>query len=116
MGNRSLKKYLYDVQQSIDSIYEYMGDRRDFFEYERNKQLRRAVERELEIIGEAVNHLLALDENIAIDNARRIVDLRNFVIHGYDKVDNVIIWGVISRDLPKLKQQIDKLMEKQTVL
>lgn len=116
MGNRSLKKYLYDVQQSIDSIYEYLGDRRDFFEYERNKQLRRAVERELEIIGEAVNHLLALDENIAIDNARRIVDLRNFVIHGYDKVDNVIIWGVISRDLPKLKQQIDKLMEKQTVL
>ena len=116
MGNRSLKKYLYDVQQSIDSIYEYLGDRRDFFEYERNKQLRRAVERELEIIGEAVNHLLALDENIAIDNARRIVDLRNFVIHGYDKVDNVIIWGVISRDLPKLKQHIDKLMEKQTVL
>ena len=116
MGSKSLKKYLYDVQQSIDSIFEYLGSKRDFFEYEQNKQLRRAVERELEIIGEAVNHLLALDENIAIDNARRIVDLRNFVIHGYDKVDNVIIWGVISRDLPKLKQQIDKLMEKQTVL
>lgn len=108
MGNRSLKKYLYDVQQSIDSIYEYLGNKRDFFEYERNKQLRRAVERELEIIGEAVNHLLALDETIAIDNARRIVDLRNFVIHGYDKVDNVIIWGVISKDLPKLKEQVDK--------
>ena len=60
MGNRSLKKYLYDVQQSIDSIYEYLGEKRDFLEYERNKQLRRAVERELEIIGEAVNHLLAL--------------------------------------------------------
>ena len=116
MGNKSLKKYLYDVQQSIDSIYEYLGEKRDFFEYERNKQLRRAVERELEIIGEAVNHLLSLDENIKIDNARRIVDLRNFVIHGYDKVDNVIIWGVISRDLPKLKQQVDSLMNEQTVL
>ena len=116
MGKRSLKKYLYDIQQSIDSIYEYLGEKRDFFEYERNKQLRRAVERELEIIGEAVNHLLALDENIPIDNARRIVDLRNFVIHGYDKVDNVIIWGVISRDLPKLKQQVDRLMEEQTIL
>ena len=57
MGNRSLKKYLYDIQQSIISIYEYLGEKRDFFEYERNKQLRRAVERELEIIGEAVNHL-----------------------------------------------------------
>jgi len=116
MGNRSLKKYLYDVQQSIVSIYEYLGNKRDFLEYESNKQFRRAVERELEIIGEAVNHLLALDETIAIDNARRIVDLRNFVIHGYDKVDNVIIWGVISRDLPKLKEQVDKLLDEQTIL
>ena len=116
MGNRSLKKYLYDIQLSIDSIYEYLGEKRDFFEYERNKQLRRAVERELEIIGEAVNHLLVLDESIAIDNARRIVDLRNFVIHGYDKVDNVIIWGVINKDLPKLKEQVDKLLGEQTVL
>ena len=116
MGNRSLKKYLYDVQLSIVSIYEYLGNKRDFFEYENNKQLRRAVERELDIIGEAVNHLLALDETIAIDNARRIVDLRNFVIHGYDKVDNVIIWGVISRDPPKLKEQVDKLLDEQTIL
>ena len=116
MGNRSLKKYLYDVQQSIISIYEYLGEKRDFFEYEQNKQLRRAVERELEIIGEAVKHLLELDENICIDNARRIVDLRNFVIHGYDKVDNVIIWGILSKDLPKLKQQVDALMAEQTLL
>lgn len=57
MGKKSVKKYLYDVQQSVDSIFEYLGEKRDFFEYERNKQLRRAVERELEIIGEAVKHL-----------------------------------------------------------
>ena len=116
MANRSLKKYLYDIQLSIDSIYEYLGDKRDFFAYEQNKQLRRAVERELEIIGEAVNHLLDLEPDIAIDNARRIVDLRNFVIHGYDKVDNVIIWGIINRDLPKLKKQVDDLMSQQTIL
>lgn len=116
MGKKSVKKYLYDVQQSVDSIFEYLGEKRDFFEYERNKLLRRAVERELEIIGEAVKHLLELDANIAIDNARRIVDLRNFVIHGYDKVDDVIIWGIISKDLPKLKQQVDELMEEQTIL
>ncbi|MBQ3239377.1 MAG: DUF86 domain-containing protein [Bacteroidaceae bacterium] len=116
MGKKSVKKYLYDVQQSVDSIFEYLGEKRDFFEYERNKLLRRAVERELEIIGEAVKHLLELDENICIDNARRIVDLRNFVIHGYDKVDNVIIWGILSKDLPKLKQQVDALMAEQTLL
>lgn len=116
MGKKSVKKYLYDVQQSVDSIFEYLGEKRDFFEYERNKLLRRAVERELEIIGEAVKHLLELDENICIDNARRIVDLRNFVIHGYDKVDNIIIWGILSKDLPKLKQQVDALMAEQTLL
>lgn len=116
MGQRSLRKYLYDIQQSIDSINEYLGEKRDFFAYEQNKQLRRAVERELEIIGEAVNHLLELDKSIAIDNVRRIVDLRNFVIHGYDKVDNVIIWGVISKDLPKLKEQVDMLMAQTTIL
>lgn len=116
MGHRSVGKYLYDVQQSILSIEEYLGEKRDFLAYQQNKLLRRAVERELEIIGEAVKHLLELDETIAIENARRIVDLRNFVIHGYDKVDDVIIWGVISKDLPKLKIQVDKLLSQITVL
>ena len=50
---RSIQKYLYDIQQSILSIEEYLGEKRDFFAYEQNKLLRRAVERELEIIGEA---------------------------------------------------------------
>lgn len=72
--------------------------------------MRRAVERELEIIGEAVNRILKIDKTINISNSRRIVNLRNYVIHGYDKVDNVIIWGIISRDLPKLKEQIDNLI------
>ena len=48
---RSIQKYLYDIQQSISSIEEYLGEKRDFFAYEQNKLLRRAVERELEIIG-----------------------------------------------------------------
>ena len=116
MGNRSLKKYLYDIQVAIDSILEYLGEERNFFAYEKNKLLRRAVERELEIIGEAMNHLLDLYPELPIDNARRIVDLRNFVIHGYDKVDNVIIWGIVNRDLPKLKEQVDNLMSQQTIL
>lgn len=63
MGHRSLRKYLYDIQQSIDSINEYLGEKRDFFVYEQNKLLRRAVERELEIIGpklkEQVDALMA---------------------------------------------------------
>jgi len=107
-----IEKYLYDIKESIDSIDEYLGDKRDFFEYKRNKLLRRGVERELEIIGEAINRILEIDPNIEISEARRIVDLRNWVIHGYDKVDDTIIWGIISRDLPKLKKQVEKLLAK----
>lgn len=58
MGPRCIQKYLYDIQQSILSIEECLGEKRDFIAYEQNKLLRRAVERELEIIGEASKHLL----------------------------------------------------------
>lgn len=74
--------------------------------------VKRAVERELEIIGEAINRILYIEPDIGISEARRIVDLRNWVIHGYDKVDDVIIWGIISRDIPKLKAQVENMLEK----
>lgn len=108
---RKVLKYLHDIQESINSIYDYLGDKRDFNDYRSNKLLRRGIERELEIIGEATNLILKFDENIDISNSRRIVDLRNWVIHGYDKVDDVIIWGIISRDLPQLREQVDKLID-----
>jgi uncharacterized protein with HEPN domain len=106
-----IKKYLYDIIVSINSIYEYLGKNRDFNYYLENKLLRRAVERELEIIGEASNRIMKLDSEFPIDNARKIVDLRNWVIHGYDKVDDVIIWGILTNHLPKLKEQVENLMK-----
>jgi uncharacterized protein with HEPN domain len=102
--------YLHDIQCSIDSIFEYLGENRNFNIYLSNKLLRRGIERELEIIGEAANRILKIDPSINIDNARKIVNLRNWVIHGYDKVDDVIIWGIVSRQLPVLKEQVDKLL------
>jgi uncharacterized protein with HEPN domain len=74
--------------------------------------LRRGIEREIEIIGEATNRILKIDENIRIENARQIVDARNWVIHGYDKVDDVVIWGIVTIHLPKLKIEIEKLLDK----
>ncbi len=107
---REILKYLLDIQESINSINDYLGDKRDFNHYKSNKLLRRGIEREFEIIGEAINRILKLDGSIDISDSRRIVDLRNWVIHGYDKVDDVIIWGIILRDLPKLESQINKLV------
>ncbi len=108
--------YLHDIQSSINSISEYLGDKKNFNIYLSNKLLRRGIERELEIIGEAANRILRIDSSIQIDNARKIVDLRNWIIHGYDKVDDVIIWGIISRQLPKLKEQVDKLLAENTTI
>ena len=107
-----IEKYLYDIKESIDSIEEYLGYKQNFFEYQKNKLVRRGIERELEIIGEAINRILKLDSDIEISEARRIVDLRNWVIHGYDKVDDVIIWGIISRDIPNVKKQVGRLLGK----
>jgi len=108
---REIKKYLFDIKASIDSINEYLGNERDFFYYQKNKLLRRGIEREIEIIGEAVNCILKIDPDFNITNARQIVDTRNWVIHGYDKVDDVVIWGIISNHLPQLEQEIKKYLE-----
>lgn len=109
--NREAKKYLFDIKTSIESIDEYLGEKRDFFVYQQNKLLRRAVEREIEIIGEAINKLMKISPDLLIENARQIVDTRNWVIHGYDKVDDVVIWGIISNHLPKLYKEVKKYLD-----
>jgi len=107
---REIKMHLYDIKTSIDSIFEFVGKERNFYDYQKNKLVRRAVEREIEIIGEATNRILKIDPEFNLTNARQIVDTRNWVIHNYDKVDDVIIWGIISIHLPQLKMDIDNYL------
>lgn len=102
---------MFDIKTSIDSINEYLGENRDFNAYKTNKLLKRGIEREFEIIGEAASRILKIDSNFPIEDARKIVDLRNWVIHGYDKIDDVIIWGIISKQLPILQKQIEALLK-----
>lgn len=106
-----VKKYLFDIQESILSIEKYLGETRDFKRYLADKMLRRAVEREFEIIGEAMNRIEKLDSTINITSKVQIISMRNRVIHGYDKIDNEIIWGTIIRHLPKLKEEIVVLLQ-----
>lgn len=108
---REIKAYLFDIKTSIDSIYDFLGDTRNFLDYQNNKLLRRGVEREIEIIGEAMNRILKLDPNFKIENARQIVDTRNWVIHCYDKVEDVVMCGIISNHLPKLKIEIESYLK-----
>jgi uncharacterized protein with HEPN domain len=106
-----IRKFLYDINESIESIENYLGEKRDFNIYIADKMLRRAVEREFEIIGEAMNRIEKIDSSIEISSKKQIINMRNRVIHGYDKIDNEIIWGTIVRHLPKLKQEIETLLK-----
>ncbi len=71
--------------------------------------LQDAVERNLITIGEAMNALLKIDRNIKISNARRIVDARNKLTHGYDEIDNTQIWNIIINHIPFLKSEVELL-------
>lgn len=103
-------KYLYDVQTSIQSIKDFTIDIKSFQDFDNNKLVKRAVERELEIIGEAINRLLKMNISIQITNARKIVNLRNWVIHSYDNVDSVIIWAILQKDFPLLEKEVSALL------
>jgi len=108
-----IKTYLFDIKTSIDSINEYLGGNRDFNAYKANKLLKRGIEREFEIIGEAANRILKIDPDFPIEDARKIVDFRNWVTHGYDRVDDVIIWGIVSKQLPILLKQVEYLLQEE---
>ncbi len=110
MKQHDIPKCLHDIISAIDSIEEFLGPRRDFNVYQQSKLLRSGVERQLEIIGEATNRILQTDPEFKLTWARKIVDLRNRVTHGYDMVDNQTIWGVVVKHLPPLKAEVERLL------
>ena len=107
-----IKKNLFDILTCISSIDEHLQGKRDYNLYISNNTIRRAVERELEIIGEAMSRLLNQKPDIEISYARIIVDLRNKVIHAYDAVNNDSIWKIIVKDIPVLKIEVESLLNK----
>ncbi|MBT3243667.1 MAG: DUF86 domain-containing protein [Bacteroidetes bacterium] len=109
MSNEILK-YLHDVREAAESIQNYLGDISDLNIYKSNKMLRRAIEREFEIIGEAMSRINKIDPNIQITSKRQITNMRNRVIHGYDKIDDEIVWGTIVRHIPILLEELKTLM------
>ncbi len=107
---REIKKYLFDILNCIENIEQFMGDKNDFESFKQNLMLQHAVERNLEIIGEAVNNLLKLYPEIKITDARRIVDARNKIIHSYDNIHPEVIWNIIANHLTVLKQEAKILL------
>jgi uncharacterized protein with HEPN domain len=109
--NEKVLKCLYDIKIAIEEIDSFFdGKPKRFDEYFKDILLKRAIERDLEIIGEAINRILKEDTTFPIQNARRIVGLRNQIIHGYDNVSDENIWGIIINHLPRLKEEVNQLI------
>lgn len=89
MPPEEIRKSLFDIQESIDSIEGYLarflGEKRNFYVYMQEKHLRRSVERELEIIGEAMSRIHKVIPDFPITSARKIIATRNYVAHGMTK-------------------------------
>lgn len=106
-----VEKWLWDIRLCIDDVEEYLGPQRNFYEYQENKKTRLAIERSLEIIGEAMNRILAKEPDIKISYARSVVNLRNLIIHTYDRIDDQLIWKIVCNDLPHLKTEVIRLLD-----
>lgn len=106
-----IKTWLYDILQSIEEIESYFDNKPKIFQdYQADLKTKRAVERNLEIIGEAVNRIRKSESEPMIINADKIVATRNRIIHGYDKISDELIWSIVINHIPKLKIEIQDLI------
>lgn len=109
--DNEIKTWLYDILQSINEVDSYYNERpRIFEEYLSDIKTKRAVERDLEIIGEAVNRILKKDKSFRLDSAQKIIGTRNRIIHGYDNISDDLIWSIVINHLPKLKKEVEDLL------
>ena len=103
-------KYLFDIQSSISLTESFMQDIDSFSQYLDDIKTQSAVERQLAIIGEAVGKLKQENSDFALSNAKKMIDFRNRLIHSYDNIDCSIVWVVIKKHIPLLKQEIQNIL------
>ncbi len=105
------KKYLYDIQEAASRIVDFTSGK-TLDDYRANAMLRSAVERQFEIIGEALAQLARLDEKIVarVSEHSRIIAFRNILIHGYAGIDERLVWDIVQAKLPVLRQEIERLL------
>lgn len=105
------RKYLSDILQAIELIEIFVSDISDFNNYVSDLKTQSAVERQLGIIGEAINKFEKLFPESALSNARKIAGFRNRLIHTYDSIDQSIIWAIIKKYLGPLKEEVNSRLK-----
>ena len=104
------KKYLSDILRAIELIEQFTTTTANYNDYSTDLKTQSAVERQLEIIGEAVNNFDKLLPELTLENARKIVGFRNRLIHTYDAVDSSMIWAIVKRYLSPLKDEVIEIL------
>ncbi len=107
---RELSKLLHDIQEACELVEEFSRGN-TLKDYNTNAMLRSAVERQLMIIGEALNQTTQIDEEFiaSITDARRIINFRHVIVHGYASLENDTVWGIVESDVPTLRSEIDAI-------
>ncbi|MES2109777.1 MAG: HepT-like ribonuclease domain-containing protein [Bacteroidota bacterium] len=95
-GRQLTKSILFYLTKKISSLF---------------LKTRKAIERNVEIIGEAANRIIKQQPDIAITDIKKIIVTRNRIIHGYDSVSDEIIWSIVTKHLVKLQEEIEELLK-----
>jgi uncharacterized protein with HEPN domain len=108
MTGRS-RKYLSDILIALGLIEEFISDISNFTDYQNDNKTKSAVERQLVIIGEAVNHFRK-ESGSNLNSSHQIINFRNRLVHAYDAIDDAIVWVIIQKHLPELKKEVEELI------
>lgn len=109
--DENILKYLEDVRMACEDVEQFFVNYPKRFDVFANDRLMiRAVERSVEIMGEAINRILKREPDFNLPNARAIVQTRNRVIHSYEKVENEFLWGLVIRHIPELKKDVEHIL------
>ena len=107
-----LLKYILDIESVIEEIETIkQKSKGDFIIFYGDIILQRAVERDLEIIGEAIRKMIELNPDIQITASKNIIGLRNIISHAYDSIEPELLWGIIQKNIPVLAQEIQNLKD-----
>jgi len=104
-------KYLFDMQQACLALVQFSAGK-TFTDYSADLLLRSAVERQFEIVGEALNQLLKLDPAFTsfITDSKNIIGFRNVLVHGYAQIKHDLVWDALENKLPLLKAEVERLL------
>lgn len=110
--DRKIEKLLFDIDLAAGRIFEFCRDK-TLEDYSQDAFLRSAVERQFEIVGEAIHRLRREAPFLVemITDSRRIVSFRNVLAHGYDAVSDEMVWGIIQSKLPLLRWEVQAMMD-----